>query len=277
MLKFIAGAVIFVAASALLVVLVSYWRWVEAIGADIRALRASAARDVILVSDAMIAALPAPVRRNLAFSGVAGTAIPATVEIGQRGRIRSAPGAGWMAFDAVEHYGTRPPAFVWKASFPTRNLPLVLGRDEYLDGKGSILMKLLAVKTVADERGESLRDAALMRYLNEMMWFPAAFAGRNLTWTAIDDNAAQATITDRGASATGTFFFDAEGRITNFSALRFNTATRAMETWETPISAYGTFGKLRLPSSGAAVWKSAAGDFAYIEIDVTDVAYDAEP
>jgi hypothetical protein len=275
MLRFLAGAITFVVAGALLVVLAAYWRWIEAIGADIRALRASAARDVIVVSDATVASLPEPVRRYLAFSGVIGMPIPATVRIEQRGRIRSALDAGWTGFEAIEHYSTRPPAFVWKASFPGRRLPFVFGRDEYLAGEGSIRMKMLALFTVANEGGGELREAALMRYLNEMMWFPAAFAGSNVTWTAVDDTSAQVTLSDQDARATATMFFDADGRLTNFRASRFNTATRTMEIWETPIAAYSTFGMLRLPSRGSAVWKLASGDFAYIELDVTDIAYDA--
>jgi hypothetical protein len=179
-----------------------------------------------------------------------------------------------MNLEAVQHYSTRPPAFVWKASFPTRNLPVVLGRDAYLDGEGSILMKVLSLFTVADEHGEALREAALMRYLDEMMWFPAAFLGNNVAWTPIDDTSATVTIDDRGMNVTATMFFDADGRLVNFRATRFNTATRTMETWETPIAGYGEFAGLRLPSKGSAVWKLADGDFTYIELEIVGIAYD---
>jgi hypothetical protein len=179
-----------------------------------------------------------------------------------------------MNLEATEYYSTQPPAFVWKASFPTRNFSLVLGRDEYLDGKGSILMKLLAVYPVADESGEVLGEAGLMRYLNEMAWFPAAFLGGNVTWRAIDDRSAEVSLSDRGITARATLFFDTGGRLTNFRAERFNTETRLRERWETPISGYGEFAGLRLPSRGAAVWRRSEGDFTYVELEVIDVTYD---
>ncbi len=47
-----------------------------------------------------------------------------------------------------------------------------MGRDEYLGGRGSIVMKMLALLPVADEHGEELGAAGLMRYLNEMMGSP---------------------------------------------------------------------------------------------------------
>ena len=274
MLRIIIGSAIVAVAVLAIVLIWSHWRWNDRIEADVSRLSAAAARDVVVVTEEMMTSLPAPVRRYLAYTGVVGKPIPSTVRLSQRGRIRNDAGASWMNLEAVQHYSTRPPAFVWKASFPTRNLPVVLGRDAYLDGEGSILMKVLSLFTVADEHGEALREAALMRYLNEMMWFPAAFLGNNVAWTPIDDTSATATIDDRGMSATATLFFDADGRLVNFRATRFNTATRTMETWETPVTGYGEFGGLRLPSKGSAVWKLADGDFAYIELEIVEIAYD---
>jgi hypothetical protein len=275
MLRIIIGASVTIVAVAAVVLIWSHWRWNESIEADIRRLSAGAVRDIVVVTEDMLAALPAPARRYLTYSGVVGKPIPNTVRLTQRGRIRSAADAAWMNLAATQHYSTEPPAFVWKASFPTRNLPVVLGRDEYLDGQGSIRMKMLSLYPVADESGGAeMNEASLMRYLNEMMWFPAAFLGDNVTWTPIDDASAKVTIDDRGINATATLFFDAEGRLVNFRAPRFNTATRTMETWETPIAGHGEFAGLKLPSKGSAVWKLSDGDFTYIELEIVEVAYD---
>jgi hypothetical protein len=274
MLRILIGSAIVAVAVLAIVLIWSHWRWNDRIETDVSRLSAAAARDVVVVTEEMMTSLPAPVRRYLAYTGVVGKPIPSTVRLTQRGRIRSDTSASWMNLEAVQHYSTRPPAFVWKASFPTRNLPVVLGRDAYLDGEGSILMKVLSLFTVADEHGEALREAALMRYLNEMMWFPAAFLGNNVAWTPIDDTSATVTIDDRGMSVTATLFFDADGRLVNFRATRFNTATRTMETWETPVAGYSQFAGLRLPSKGSAVWKLDDGDFTYIELEIVEIAYD---
>lgn len=276
MLRILIGSAIVAAAVLAIVLIWSHWRWNDRIAADVSRLSAAAARDVVVVTEERMTSLPAPVRRYLAYSGVVGKAIPSTVRLTQRGRIRNNAGASWMNLEAVQHYSTRPPAFVWKASFPTRNLPVVLGRDAYLDGEGSILMKMLSLFTVADEHGEALREAALMRYLNEMMWFPAAFLGNNVTWTPIDDTSATVTIDDRGMSVAAAMFFDVDGKLVNFRATRFNTTTGTMETWETPVAGYGEFAGLRLPTKGSAVWKLAEGDFTYIELEVVGIAYDGE-
>jgi hypothetical protein len=251
----------------------SYWLFNRTIEADIRRLEAEAATGGETVTAETVAALPAPVQRYLKWSGAIGKPIPALVRLEQRGRIRSAPDAAWMDLEAEEFYSTDPPAFVWRAWFPRRAAATVFGRDAYIGGEASIRMKMLGVAPVADLAGEELRAAGLMRYLNEMMWFPAALAGGNIRWMAIDDSAV-ATITDRGISVTGTFFFDEQGRPVNFKALRYNTDTRRLETWETPITEYGVFDGLNLPAKGKGVWKLDGGDFAYIELEITGVAYD---
>lgn len=255
----------------------SHFRWSAAINADVQ--RVLQFRDGwrVTVDEEMIRDLPEPARRYFAYAGVVGRTIPVTVRLKQTGRIRSSLEASWLDLEAEEFFSTSPPNFVWRAVFPKPSLPLVMGRDEYLDGKGSIAMKLLGVVTVANERTNELAAAGLMRYLNEMMWFPAAYLGGNVTIELVEANSFQVTIADRGLSATATLTIDAEGKLVNFRALRFNTGTRAMEAWETPISGYGTFAGLRLPAAGKAVWKLASGDVEYIDLTITEVAYDEPP
>jgi hypothetical protein len=267
----IAGVVVVAAA---VFVAGSYWSFNRAIEADISRLEAAAVFDGPVVTAEGIAGLPEPVRRYLRWSGVVGKPIPSRVRLEQKGQIRSAPNASWMDLEAEEFYSIRPPAFVWRAWFPRRGTPFVLGRDQYLGGEGSILMKMAAVFPVADQSGADLRAAGLMRFLNEMMWFPAAFAGDNVRWRPVDGNSAEVTIVDRGMTAAAVMFFDGDGRPVNFVAQRYNTDTRRAETWETPITDYGVLGGLNLPAKGKAVWKLAGGDFTYIELEITGVAYD---
>lgn len=85
---------------------------------------------------------------------------------------------------------------------------------------------------------------------------------------------AEVTIRDRGMSATATLLFDEDGRLVNFRASRFNTATRTVETWETPVAGYSDFAGLRLPSKGSAVWKLGNGDYTYIDLEIEAIAYD---
>ena len=252
----------------------AYWMFLHEIRADTERLTTAARSAGTLVTDTMLASLPTPAQRYFRYAGIIGRPIPTVVRLTQTGHIRGSAEAAWMAFEANETYSTNPPAFVWQAFMPGRTSPVALGRDEYLEGSGSILMKLLALVPVADEHGDELSEAGLMRYLNECMWFPAALLGPNMTISAVDPSSFEVTLTDHGRSASGVFIVDADGRLTTFRAKRYNTGTRSIETWETPIAGYQQWAGLNLPSRGTAVWKLPSGDYAYIELEIGGVSYE---
>jgi hypothetical protein len=127
------------------------------------------------------------------------------------------------------------------------------------------------VLTIADPTGAAMDQASMMRYLNEMMWFPAAFLAPHVSFEAVDQTSARVTLTDVGKHGTATLYFDAEGRLTNLVAPR--SYGGGLETWSTPITAYGEFGGFDLPVRVKAVWKLPAGDFEYIDVVITDLEY----
>lgn len=252
----------------------SWLAFSRAIDRETAALVAAARPVGRTVTEAAVARLPPPVQRFMRKAGVIGRPIPSIVRLRQVGRMRTAPTAAWMNFEADQVYTVAPPGFVWRAYFVSRGLPFVFGRDTYSGGGASILMKALGVVPVADVGGSELGAAGLMRYLNEMMWFPAAYLAPNVSWRAIDERSAEVSVTDSGLTARATLVFDGDDRIVDFRAQRFNTDTRSLETWETPISGHRELNGLLLPAGGQGVWKLDGGSFAYIELDVVALAYD---
>ena len=273
LVKFIAVAVAAVIVVGAAGIALSYALFTRQIGDDVARLVAGAKPPAIVVSAAMIDPLPAPAQRYFRYAGVVRRPIPTIVRLSQKGRIRGSAADSWMALEADETYSIDPPAFVWRASMPTSEMPVVLGRDEYLGGEGSILMKMLSLVTVADEHSDELKAAGLMRYLNETMWFPSALLDPRVLITPIDDGTFRASLSDSGVAAEAIFHVDGDGKLTNFEARRYNSTTRTIEKWETPIASYGVFGGLNLPASGRAVWNLAGGEFAYIEIEITRIEY----
>ena len=60
-------------------------------------------------------------------------------------------------------------------------------------------------------------------------------------------------------------------------AQRYRTLDASPDTWSAPVTGYGEFEGLRLPARGPAIWKLPEGDFAYIEVTVTELHYDTAP
>jgi len=56
--------------------------------------------------------------------------------------------------------------------------------------------------TIADATGDEIDQGTLVRYLNEMMWFPTAYLNDYIQWEPIDSGSAKATISWQGLSAS---------------------------------------------------------------------------
>ena len=229
----------------------------------------------VVVTGEMVRNLPPPVQRYMTYSGVLGKTIPRTVRLKQVGRIRQDEKSAWMKIEAAEFYSTSPPGFVWKAFMPKTRFPIALGRDAYADGRGSMLIKMLSLFPMVNAVGSEIDQGSMMRYLNEMTWFPAAFLGENVSWKAIDDGSAEVTLSDRGKSVSAIMYFDPEGKPLNFVAKRYRMVGKRydLETWSTPFTGYGEFEGLRLPVRGQGVWNLKEGDLVYVELEITELEY----
>ncbi|AKB19662.1 MULTISPECIES: DUF6544 family protein [unclassified Methanosarcina] len=233
----------------------------------------------VTVTEDMLHKLPDPVKKYLVYTGVVGKPIVQTVRLKQVGKIRKDTKQPWMNFEAKEYYSVSPPGFVWIAYMKFFGLPLMRVRDYYLEGKGNLLVKAVSLFTIANSVGKEMDQGAMMRYLNEMMWFPSAFLGKNVSFESIDANSARVTLKDIGKSVTATMYFDDEGKVTNFIAPRYRDMGNNIfefENWSTPFREYGEFEGLKLPLKGAGVWNLKEGDLEYIDLTITDLKYDPD-
>lgn len=229
---------------------------------------------VRIVNDSDLSELPEPVQRWLRTSGVVGTPIPSVVRLTQRGEFRLGADKGWMPMHATEYYTTNPPGFLWQTSMEMFPLVQVTGRDRYFQGTGDIEMRIASIVPVARKTGGNLNSGAMLRYLNETMWFPAALVLPNVTWEPIDVSSARATLTDAGQSVSAVFHFDTDDRLVNMTADRWNDSEQAVLPWSTPITDWGTFEGIDLAMSGTGIWKTGPDAYEYIRLHVTGVEYD---
>jgi hypothetical protein len=234
---------------------------------------ASAATGPNVVTDADLAGLPEPVQRWLRHAGVVGRPNPAAVRLRQAGEIRLGD-TRWLPFTAEQYYTTDPPGFAWAAKIEMAPLVTVVGRDKYVDGRGSLEARLQGLITVAKDSGPDVDRGDLLRFLNEIMWFPAAAISPYIAWEPIDATSARATMSYGGVSAPATFHFDEQGRLTTMVAERYDSDEGQENVWSTPISEYGEFAGIRVPVAGEAVYARASGDYPYIRVRVTALEYD---
>ncbi len=78
----------------------------------------------------------------------------------------------------------------------------------------------------------------------------------------------------RDLSDSATVVFDDDGRPTTMTADRYAREHGAVVPWSTPLTEYGEFGGVRVPTAGEAPYRSADGDLPYNRLRITDMAYD---
>ena len=233
------------------------------------------AKESEVITEEDLRGLPEPVQKHLRYAGVVGRKKVTSVRLKQEGRFRQGEEGSWMSFEAEQYYTTEQPGFIWKTDMNYLPLVSVIGRDKYYSGEGNMLIKLPPFVKIADARGEDIDQGTLVRYLNEIMWFPTAYLSDYINWESIDSTSARAIMTDHGTTVSAVLHFDKDGKLVDFVADRYYTGgdETTLETWTTPIKEYGEMEGLRIPVKGEGVWKLDSGDFTYIELQLTELEY----
>jgi hypothetical protein len=179
-----------------------------------------------------------------------------------------------VPFQAEQYFTTDPPAFLWKASFQMAPLVSVSGRDRYRGGEASMQMRVLSLFPVANKTGGGLNQGDLLRYLGELQWFPAGALSGHVSWKPLGTDAAQATMSYGGMTASMTFLFGADGRLVEVRADRYNDARDRNEAWINRNGDDREFGGIRVPAVGEARWEYDSGPYPYIRWRITDLEQD---
>lgn len=203
------------AALAVVTVLVATARWNRATR-RLRTRLEGGARAPAGLGRADEAGLPAPVLRYLRRSLPPGAAAVRMATLRQEGAFQMGRGdAGWRRFEAAHHMRAYPPGFLWDATIAMAPGVPVRVRDGYLDGTGMMKGAVASLVVVVEGRPtRELAEGALYRYVAEAAWMPTRLLpGEGLTWRAVDDTTAEATLRDGDVEVSVRFRFDAAGDI----------------------------------------------------------------
>lgn len=250
-------------------------RFMSNFNTDAETLLASQTAEKGVITENDLNGLPGPVQRYLRFTGVIGKETVSTVRLKYAGAMRLSPKGPWKSLKATEYYRVSEPGFIWLGKASMMPAVSISARDSYIHGHGRMLIKIQSALTLGDSKGFEMDYSGLVRYLNEMTWFPMAFLKENIEWEAIDNSSARVTITDRGMNASAILYFDERGAVMNFIGERYRESNGKIvkDTWTTPIVEYSHFNGMMLPSKGKATWKLDSGDFCYFQAELTEIEY----
>ena len=222
--------------------------------------------------------LPAPVARYFAFALPDGEPRIRVACMRWVGDMRLQPNAAWSPFTADQRFTVSPPGFVWNAEVRMMPLISVRVRDSYVAGDGEMLGRIGGVLNVVNQGGtREMASSALVRWLGEAAWFPTALLpGDGVTWQAVDDSTARATITDGDIRVSAYFHFAPTGEMTRMTARRFRDLDG--RSVETPFEGhYDRFDRRQgrmVPRRAEVAWLLPEGRFAYWRGRPTEIAYE---
>jgi hypothetical protein len=267
-------AVLFVAARTLLTV--AHTRFVARVDAEARALFAGARRVAAPVDRADLQRLPAPVARWLEASGIVGRPRVGTVWLRQRGSFRAAADGAWMPIQAEQWFSTDPPGFVWRVDATMVHLIPIAGRDKYAAGRGQMLIKVGSLVPLVNAADDKIDQGAALRYLGETIWFPSAALGPYVSWDAIDDTHAKATMRHGEQAVAAVFTFDSRGRVVRVDANRYLGGGKdaRLTRWSATCSDWRRFDGVEVPSAGEVSWNPPEGGFSYFRWEIVELRRD---
>ncbi|MFN3757252.1 MAG: DUF6544 family protein, partial [Flavobacterium sp.] len=94
-----------------------------------------------------------------------------------------------------------------------------------------------------------------------------------VTWEAIDQYAAKATMTYEGVSCSGLFYFNDEGDFIKFVAQRYYEQSQKYYDWVLEVQEYDIFDGVRVPSKMTATWRLPSGDWLWLHLKVEKLIY----
>lgn len=228
-----------------------------------------------IIKKSHLEGLPPVVQKWLEQSGVVGKERIRAVSLKQKANMRLKEEGNWMPAEVEQYFTTDKPGFIWKAKVRMAPFIYFAGRDMYDQGKGHMLIKVLALVKVADARGKEIDQGTMLRYLAEMMWFPTAALSNYIKWEEVDANSARATMSYGGITASGVFTFNDRGEVTSLVAQRYGefNGRYLMKPWSVKIKEHKEFNGIRIPARGEVVWKLDAGDFNWYQFEITGIEY----
>jgi hypothetical protein len=234
------------------------------------------------ITEGDIAHLPALAQRYVRMAGVVGQPRVRNMHVRMRGRIRSGRTEPWMPFTAEQHNFFDEPARLFYLD-ASRMLVPIQGLHRYVGSSATMRVKAAGVVPVVNASGREMTLAETVTMFNDMcLMAPATLIDPAIRWESVDGPVVTAAYTNAGHTIRARLVFNDAGELINFWSDDRRQTSASGQTltpvrWSTPVGSYRSFGPARLPSGGEARWHEPSGDYAYIELQITDVRYNVRP
>jgi hypothetical protein len=171
-----------------------------------------------IVTDADLAALPAPVARWLRRTGVVGRPRVQNFVVDMHAQLNRGPDQPWMETPVLQVSFVGDPTRLFLLRTRMKGLP-VTGLHAYTHDGARMQIRVAGVVDMVDESGDTFTRAETVTMLNDLcIMAPGALLDERFTWRPESDSSATVTFTTGPHTVSATLFFDANDDLVDFAS-----------------------------------------------------------
>lgn len=234
-----------------------------------------------VVTEADLDHLPDPVAAYVRRSGAVGQPRISNFRARIHGQIRAGAREPWMSFtgEQVNTYGPDPSRLFFMDA-TMRGLPVDV-LHAYVGPSATMRVKLASVVPMVDASGPEMDVGETVTLFNDLcLLAPGALVDAPVRWQPLCDHHVRGFFSNGDHTVSADLVFDDDGQLVDFVSddrLRNSPGDAGFtpQRWSTPVLGHRTFDSRRVSTPGEGRWHAPEpeGTFAYLELDVDDLAY----
>jgi hypothetical protein len=185
----------------------------------------------------------------------------------------------WVPFHSEQLSRMQPIGFDWDGRIRMAPGIQCFVHDAYVAGEGILHATLFGLITLTKIQGTpEVAQGELLRFLAESAWYPTALLpSQGVTWEAIDDRSARATLTDGATTVAVEFRFGDDDLIqTIYTPARHRTVKGKLTIapWQIQLWNYAKRDGILIPIDGEVAWELPTGLLPYWRGHLSDIKYE---
>lgn len=219
--------------------------------------------------EAQLVGLPAPVKRYFRHVLRDGQPYLRGMRLRHNGHFKTDLKKNWMGISGEEYMTACPPAFIWQGTTSQ-----FTARDEYVDGHGSLAVRLLGAVPLQRGEGPTYDEGELLRWLSESVLMPTnLLPSDELYWIDLDDESARLIYTHLGHHVSCLVRFNAQHELEEFETMRHQGDAGPLP-WVGRFMHYRDWHGVRVPTMLEASWVADGHRQPYAQFVVQELDYD---
>lgn len=206
--------------------------------------------------------LPKPMKRYFKYALSENQSYISYLRLKHTGFFKIFPDQDWKPIQGEEYFTTQKPGFVWFGK-----LKSFVATDLYVNGEDNLKVKLFSMIPIVDEKGATITQGEMLRWLGEAPWYPTALLPSDkIRWESIDDQSAKVILKDGNLTGEGVFHFNEKGQMIKFSAKRYYEDQ--LEDLTGFYDDYKNVNGMNIPSKVRVEWNLDSGNYSYAKFNV---------